>query len=388
MRQVPARGEVHGEDGVAGLQQREEDRLVGLAARVGLDVGEARAEELAGPLDRQRLGHVDELAAAVVALARIALGVLVRHHRALRLEHGAADDVLRRDQLDLVALAAELAPDGGENLRVAGGEILAEEAAVGQGVFHRARGSSGVQGARQILRMRRPRNPEIEPPTRARPMPATRLEFAPPAGKTGLSRGAELGVRAHPFRGQHGRARPGVAGAAGRGARPMADRGRRRDRGARRRRPHALHAARHRGHGDPGLRHEPRHRRLPDERVRRGGPEGAARRRRGRDPQPAPDARDPRRRRGDRRARHQRGLDPARRPAGGAPAHPRRRPRAPARARRRRRAPLHPGRLDRLQLLRPRPHPPHRGRHPRPHPHGRLPPPPLARRAAAEVGAR
>ena len=30
---------------------------------------------------------------------------------------------------------------------------------------------------------------------------------------------------------------------------------------------------------------------------------------------------------------------------------------------------------------------PDRGRHPRPHPHGRLPPPPLARRAAAEVGA-
>jgi hypothetical protein len=34
------------------------------------------------------LGHVDELAAPVVAPARIALGVLVREHRAHRLEHG------------------------------------------------------------------------------------------------------------------------------------------------------------------------------------------------------------------------------------------------------------------------------------------------------------
>ena len=57
------------------------------------------------------LGDVDVLAAAVVAPARQALGVLVGQHRALRLQHGAADDVLGRDQLDLVALAAELEPD-------------------------------------------------------------------------------------------------------------------------------------------------------------------------------------------------------------------------------------------------------------------------------------
>ena len=65
------------------------------------------AEQLLRALDRQRLGDVDELAAAVVALARIALGILVGDHRALRLEHRAADDVLRRDQLDLVLLAAQ-----------------------------------------------------------------------------------------------------------------------------------------------------------------------------------------------------------------------------------------------------------------------------------------
>jgi hypothetical protein len=54
------------------------------------------------------LGDIDELAAAIVALARIALGIFVGHDRALRLEHGAGHDVLRGDQLDLVLLAAEL----------------------------------------------------------------------------------------------------------------------------------------------------------------------------------------------------------------------------------------------------------------------------------------
>ena len=51
---------------------------------------------------------VDELAAAVVALARIAFGVLVGQHRAGGFEHGAADEVLRGDQLEAVVLPAQL----------------------------------------------------------------------------------------------------------------------------------------------------------------------------------------------------------------------------------------------------------------------------------------
>ena len=55
------------------------------------------------------LGDVDELAAAVVAAAGVALGVLVGEHGTLRLEHGARHEVLARDHLEVVALAAELA---------------------------------------------------------------------------------------------------------------------------------------------------------------------------------------------------------------------------------------------------------------------------------------
>ena len=68
------------------------------------------------------LGDVDELAAAVIALARQALGVLVGEHRALRFQHRARDDVLRRDQLDLVALAAELLADRLGDLGIGLGE--------------------------------------------------------------------------------------------------------------------------------------------------------------------------------------------------------------------------------------------------------------------------
>ena len=63
------------------------------------------------------------LAAAVIAPARIALGIFVGEHRALRLEHGARDDVLRRDQLDLVLLALQLA---GRSRAASSGSALGE----------------------------------------------------------------------------------------------------------------------------------------------------------------------------------------------------------------------------------------------------------------------
>ena len=97
----------------------------------GCTLAKPQPNRLLGALDGELLGDVDELAAAVVAPARIALGVLVGHHRALRLEHGAGDDVLGGDQLDLVALAAELELDGARDLRIAVGEARREKA-VGQ----------------------------------------------------------------------------------------------------------------------------------------------------------------------------------------------------------------------------------------------------------------
>ena len=122
VRQVAAVRQVHAEDRVARLQQREIHRHVRLRARVRLHVGVLGAEQLLGPRDRQRLGDVDELAAAVVALARIPLGVLVGQHRAGRLQHGLADEVLRGDQLEAGVLPVLLVADGLGDLRVGRGE--------------------------------------------------------------------------------------------------------------------------------------------------------------------------------------------------------------------------------------------------------------------------
>ncbi len=88
------------------------------APGVRLDVGVLGAEQLLGPVDRQLLGHVDELAAAVVALARIPLGVLVGQHRALRLEHRHRDEVLRGDHLERPLLALELEREDLGDLRI------------------------------------------------------------------------------------------------------------------------------------------------------------------------------------------------------------------------------------------------------------------------------
>ena len=94
-----------------GCERRHVDGHVGLRARVRLDVRVLGAEQLLRAVDRRLLDLVDDLAAAVVAPARIALGVLVRRHRADRLEDRRPGEVLGGDQLDLVALPLELAAE-------------------------------------------------------------------------------------------------------------------------------------------------------------------------------------------------------------------------------------------------------------------------------------
>ena len=129
---MAAGGEIETHEGIAGLQQRQKHRLVHLAAGVRLHIGKAGAEQFLGALDRQRFHHVDPFAAAVIAIARITLGIFVGQHRTLRFQHRAADDVFRRDQLDLVALPAEFAADRRRDIGIGLGERGREER-VGRG---------------------------------------------------------------------------------------------------------------------------------------------------------------------------------------------------------------------------------------------------------------
>ena len=114
--------ELERQDRVARLQRRHVDGHVRLRARVRLDVRVLRAEQLLRAVDRRLLDLVDDLAAAVVPLAGVALRVLVRRDGADRLEHGRPREVLRRDQLDLAALAFELLREQLGDLRIDLGE--------------------------------------------------------------------------------------------------------------------------------------------------------------------------------------------------------------------------------------------------------------------------
>jgi hypothetical protein len=79
---------------------------------VGLDVDVVGAEEFLRAVDGEGLDGVHVLTAAVVALAGVALGVLVRHDASLGLHHRLGDVVLRRDHLQVGLLPSFLARDG------------------------------------------------------------------------------------------------------------------------------------------------------------------------------------------------------------------------------------------------------------------------------------
>ncbi len=112
MGQVAPVRQRHAEHRVAWLAGREKYGLVGLRARMGLDVREFRAKELGHAINRKLLSHVDELAAAVVAFAWIAFRIFVGELRPLRRHHRGAGVVFRRNQLDVGFLATVLAADG------------------------------------------------------------------------------------------------------------------------------------------------------------------------------------------------------------------------------------------------------------------------------------
>ena len=132
MRQVAALVQAHPEDPVARLEDAEVGGHVRLGTRVRLDVDVLCAREQGErTLLGERLDDVHVLAAAVVALARQALGVLVREPAALRLDHRRRDVVLAGDELDVVALAPPLGDHRVPEVRIR----------LGQG-FHARRGHS------------------------------------------------------------------------------------------------------------------------------------------------------------------------------------------------------------------------------------------------------
>ena len=128
VREVATGVEAHAENGVARFRQRQQHALIGLAAGVRLDVGIGTPEQLPGAIDRELLDDIDVLASAVVAASGIAFRVFVGQHRAGRIEHGPAHDVLGRDQFDLIALTLKFRVHGTRDRRVGLPDLVGEKA--------------------------------------------------------------------------------------------------------------------------------------------------------------------------------------------------------------------------------------------------------------------
>ena len=107
--EVSALVEVHTHNGVAGIQHCEVYSHICLCARVRLNVGVIGSEKLAGTLTRDLLNNVYALAAAVVALAGIALGILICQMAAHCRHNSGSYDVFAGDQLKISALTLQLA---------------------------------------------------------------------------------------------------------------------------------------------------------------------------------------------------------------------------------------------------------------------------------------
>ena len=80
-------GERHSQHGLTRLEQGKQDGAIRLRTRVRLHIDEAAPKELLCAIDRELFDNVHELATAIIALARITFGILVREDRALSLEN-------------------------------------------------------------------------------------------------------------------------------------------------------------------------------------------------------------------------------------------------------------------------------------------------------------
>ena len=118
VRQMAAAGKIHAHERIARLQERGIDLQIGLRAGVRLYIGIGRAEQLFRALDRDRLQHIHIIAAAVIALAGVTLGVFVRQNGAHGCNDGGRGDVLRRDQFNVLLLALKFVFDAGRDLGV------------------------------------------------------------------------------------------------------------------------------------------------------------------------------------------------------------------------------------------------------------------------------
>ena len=77
MRQMPTRRKRHPQKCIIGLQKCEENTLICLRPRIGLNIGEFATEKLAGPINCQLLHLIHKFAATIIAFIGITFGIFI-----------------------------------------------------------------------------------------------------------------------------------------------------------------------------------------------------------------------------------------------------------------------------------------------------------------------
>ena len=88
---------------------------------MGLNIDAIRTKQLLGTPDCDIFNNINILAAAVIALARIALCIFVGQHAAHSGHHSGGNKVFRGDQLNVALLAAKFLLHRLANLRIKAG---------------------------------------------------------------------------------------------------------------------------------------------------------------------------------------------------------------------------------------------------------------------------
>ena len=108
MGQVTAVSEVHAENGIAGLKEREVNGCVCLCAAMGLYVCVFSAEKLTSAFASDLFYDVNTFATTVVTLGGIAFCIFISENAAHCCHNGFGNEVFGSDQLDAASLTSEL----------------------------------------------------------------------------------------------------------------------------------------------------------------------------------------------------------------------------------------------------------------------------------------
>jgi hypothetical protein len=141
MCQVATVGKIHAENYVVLLEGGHIDSYIGGCAGMGLHVGVFRSKEFLGAIDGQLLDFVGVFAAAIVALAWITFGVLIREDGPHGFEDGFGNEGFRGDEFEPGGLAPGFVAEEVCDLWVSGIE-RAIHAVVGGGGFGHEMSSS------------------------------------------------------------------------------------------------------------------------------------------------------------------------------------------------------------------------------------------------------